>query len=68
MLDLEEVERIIPIVCKVCEEMGCDVWKKGDKLSCDIGDDYLCYVTREESRDVETVRNIITNALISKNY
>lgn len=64
MVSDHEIERIIPIVRTNCAASGgCVVYKNGDTLTCVMGDEELCYVSQEDGRYVEKVKEIITNAL-----
>ena len=59
-----EVERILPVVRMNCAlSGGCVVYKNGKVLSCVMGDEELCWVSQDEGRDPNVVRQKLTEAL-----
>lgn len=60
----DDIDRIISVVRMNCAlSGGCIVFKTGTSLTCVIGDEEICFVTQNEGRDAETVRQKITEAL-----
>ena len=60
----DDVDRIISVVRMNCAlSGGCTIFKTGSALTCVMGDEEICYVTQEEGRDAETVRQKIIAAL-----
>ena len=60
-----EINRIISVVRMNCAQSGgCSVFvNKDDNLTCVMGDKEICYITQEEGRNAETVRQKIKDAL-----